>query len=225
MSGISAGTLTPMKITAYSDAKFSSKSGEYTVLINPEKITYTYNVNHTKQTVPGTGANTLKFNGVEPEKVSFDIWFDTTGVIPNSSGDVYDQINSFRKITYDYQGSIHRPNFVQLSWGTFIFKGVLSSLSVVYSLFSPQGEALRAKATVTFEETRDPVTIVKEGNPNSPDMTHLINVVEGDTLPMMCFRIYGDPTLYTEVARANGLDHFTDIRPGMRIEFPPIENS
>lgn len=225
MSGISAGTLTPMKITAYSDAKFSSKAGEYTVLINPEKISYTYNVNHSKQTVPGTGANTLKFNGVEPEKVSFDIWFDTTGVIPNSTGDVYDQIEAFRKITYDYQGSIHKPNYVQLSWGTFIFKGVLTSLSVVYSLFSPQGEALRAKASVAFEETRDPDTIVKEDGQNSPDMTHLVTVQEGDTLPLMCFKIYGDAALYTEVARVNGLDHFTTLSPGMRIEFPPIQNN
>jgi nucleoid-associated protein YgaU len=40
----------------------------------------------------------------------------------------------------------------------------------------------------------------------------------------MCYAIYGDASLYTEVARINELDHFTAIKPGMRIEFPPIEN-
>ncbi|MGL5889513.1 MAG: CIS tube protein [Bacteroidia bacterium] len=224
LSGISAGTLTPMKITGYTDASFSAQAGEYTVMVNPEKITYSYSIKHTNQPVPGTGANTLKYVGVDPEKVSFDIVFDTTGVIPGSTGDVYDQIAAFRKITYDYNGTIHRPNYVQLSWGTFIFKGVLTSLSVVYSLFSPQGQALRAKVSVAFEETKDPATISKEDDRQSPDMTHLRLVREGDTLPLMCYAIYGDASLYTEVARVNGLDHFTAIKPGMRIEFPPIEN-
>lgn len=161
LSGISAGALTPMTITAYTDATYSSQSDEYTVMINPDKIAYNYKVKNTRQPVPGTGGNTLKYIGVEPETVSFDIVFDTTGVIPGSTGDVYDQITAFRKITYDYNGAIHRPNYIQLSWGTFIFKGVLTTLNVSYTLFSPQGEALRAKASVTFEETTDPSTLAR----------------------------------------------------------------
>jgi len=222
LSSISAGTLTPMTITAYTDAAFSAQADEYTVLVNPDQITFNYKIKSTRQDVPGTGANTLKYVGVEPESVSFDIIFDTTGVIPGSSGDVYDQITDFRKITYDYNGTIHRPNYVQLSWGSIIFKGVLTTLNVTYTLFSPQGVPLRAKASVTFEESMDPATIAKDDDRQSPDMTHLRTVLEGDTLPMMCYSIYGDPSLYLEIARINELDHFTDLVPGMRIEFPPV---
>lgn len=222
LSTISAGTLTPMTITGYTDASFSAQQEVYTVFVNPDQITFNYKIKSTRQEVPGTGANTLKFVGVEPESVSFDIIFDTTGVIPGSTGDVYDQITDFRRVTYDYNGTIHRPNYVQLSWGSIIFKGVLSTLNVTYTLFSPQGVPLRAKASVTFEESMDPATVAREGDNQSPDMTHLRTVLNGDTLPLMCYRIYGDPSFYLEVARINGLDHFTDLVPGMRIEFPPV---
>ncbi|MDQ3112384.1 MAG: tail protein X [Bacteroidota bacterium] len=222
LSTISAGTLTPMTITSYTDASFTAMDTEYTVFINPDQLTFNYKIKSTRQDVPGQGANTLKFSGVEPESVSFDIMFDTTGVIPGSSGDVYAQIKEFRALTYDYNGTIHRPNYLQLSWGSIIFKCVLSTLNVTYTLFSPQGVPLRAKASVTFEETMDPATIAREGDNQSPDMTHLRTVLNGDTLPLMCYRIYGDTSLYLEIARANGLDHFTELVPGMRIEFPPI---
>jgi hypothetical protein len=29
--------------------------------------------------------------------------------------------------------------------------------------------------------------------------------------------------MYVEVARANGLDNFRVLRPGMRLRFPPLE--
>lgn len=222
LSSISAGTLTPMTITSYTDASFSAMDTEYTCFVNPDQITFNYKIKSTRQETPGKKANTLKFVGVEPESISFDIMFDTTGVIPGSTGDVYAQITEFRELTYDYKGTIHRPNYLKLTWGSIIFKGVLTTLNVTYTLFSPQGVPLRAKASVTFEETMDPATIARTGDNQSPDMTHLRVVLEGDTLPLMCYKIYGDPSLYLEVARVNGLDHFTDLVPGMRIEFPPI---
>ncbi|MEO5641895.1 MAG: LysM peptidoglycan-binding domain-containing protein [Bacteroidia bacterium] len=222
LSSISAGTLTPMTITSYTDASYSAMDTEYTVFVNPDQITFNYKIKSTRQEAPGKKANTLKFIGVEPESISFDIMFDTTGVIPGSTGDVYAQITEFREVTYDYNGTIHRPNYLKLSWGSIIFKGVLTTLNVTYTLFSPQGIPLRAKASVSFEETMDPATIARESDNQSPDMTHLRVVLEGDTLPLMCYRIYGDPTFYLEVAHFNGLDHFTDLVPGMRIEFPPV---
>jgi hypothetical protein len=222
LSTISAGTLTPMVITAYSDDTYSSSVGTYTAYINPDQYTYNYSIEYSKQDVPGAGGQTLKFQQVEPATVTFDMYFDTTGIIPDSSGDVNDQIADFQAITYGYNGDIHSPNYLQLVWGTMIFNGVLGSLSVTYQLFSPQGIPLRAKASVTFKNTADPEEIEKEENSNSPDMTHVRTVLEGDTLPLMCNRIYGDPSLYMEVARVNGLDQLTDLKAGTSIVFPPI---
>lgn len=222
LSTISAGTLTPMVITAYSDDTYSSSVGTYTAYINPDQYTYNYTVTYTEQEVLGAGGQTLKFQQVEPATVTFDMYFDTTGIIPGSSGDVNDQIADFQALTYGYNGDIHSPNYLQLVWGSMIFSGVLGSLSITYQLFSPQGIPLRAKASVTFKKTADPEEIESEEGSNSPDMTHVRLVHDGDTLPLMCHRIYGDPSLYMEVARVNGLDHFTELTTGTSIVFPPI---
>ena len=58
---------------------------------------------------------------------------------------------------------------------------------------------------------------------SSPDLTHERVVKEGDNLPLMTYRIYGDPKYYLEVARVNGLTNFRKLTPGQKIVFPPIE--
>ena len=46
---------------------------------------------------------------------------------------------------------------------------------------------------------------------------------EGDSLPLMCHRIYGDARYYLEVARTNALVDFRSLRPGTELLFPPLE--
>ena len=41
----------------------------------------------------------------------------------------------------------------------------------------------------------------------------------------MAFRIYGDASLYLEVARVNKLNDFRNIKAGDRISFPPLKKS
>jgi LysM repeat protein len=68
---------------------------------------------------------------------------------------------------------------------------------------SPQEEALRA-------------------NRSSPDLSHKVMVKAGDTLPLLCYRIYRDSSWYRDVARINNLDDFRDLKPGTRLVFPPL---
>ncbi len=41
----------------------------------------------------------------------------------------------------------------------------------------------------------------------------------------MCYRIYGDPKYYLEVAKVNGLGNFRFLKPGTDLIFPPIEKT
>ena len=59
----------------------------------------------------------------------------------------------------------------------------------------------------------------------SADLPHIRKVRAGDTLPLMCFRIYGDSKYYLDVAAANGLDNFRSLVPGTEIRFPPIDKT
>jgi nucleoid-associated protein YgaU len=62
-------------------------------------------------------------------------------------------------------------------------------------------------------------------NNSSPDLTHIRMVKDGDTLPLMSFRIYGDSKYYLEVAKANNITNFRKLTVGRKIFFPPIEKT
>ena len=47
-------------------------------------------------------------------------------------------------------------------------------------------------------------------------------VQEGDTLPLLCERIYRDGAHYPMVARFNGLTDFRSLKPNTVLHFPPL---
>ena len=56
-------------------------------------------------------------------------------------------------------------------------------------------------------------------------MSHLVIVNPGDTLPLLCHRIYGSSTPSTEVARVNGLSGVRALTPGTLRLFPPLRQA
>jgi nucleoid-associated protein YgaU len=50
-------------------------------------------------------------------------------------------------------------------------------------------------------------------------------VKAGDTLPWLCYNIYGDSRYYLEIARVNKLINFRKLREGDELYFPPIAKS
>ncbi|MCK6694169.1 MAG: peptidoglycan-binding protein [Thermoanaerobaculia bacterium] len=156
------------------------------------------------------------------ETVSFDLWFDNTGAIPNST-DVNTGIKWLEDNLVKFDGSMHATRFVKLFWGTLTFFGQLKSLDVQYLYFNRNGEPLRAKASLSFEKIVERKVKVQERGEQSPDLTHRRVVKAGENLPMLCNKIYNTPHCYMQVAEANGLANFTDVRPGQVIYFPPLK--
>ncbi|MEK8034485.1 peptidoglycan-binding protein [Ideonella sp. DXS29W] len=202
-------------------------SAQYKLLINPSEFSHERTICYNTKRTQGQVGNPVKFSAINPDKISFSVVFDGTGAVPSglgifSSTDVADQIESLSNIIYDYQGGKHQPNPVQILWGTLIFYGRLQSLSTNYTLFKPSGAPLRAKADLQFmgfvsnEEGRI------YADRSSPDLSHSVEVREGDTLPLLCQRIYGDSRYYPEVAAYNGLREFRRLQPGVRLHFPPL---
>jgi len=215
-----------LTIAAYSDAGFKSKVKSFTVSINPEEYTHNYAIKYTKSEAAGTAGEALKFNVYGGETVSFTIWFDGTGAVPGSpksdSTSIDQQIKDFRDAVFPYDGSTHGPNYLELTWGTLLFKCVITTLDFTYTLFNPDGEPVRASCKATFRRYASVSDLEKLAANSSPDMSHLVTVKAGDTLPLLCHRIYGSSTPYTQVARVNGLSGFRALTPGTRLLFPPL---
>ena len=226
---MSTGELKKLKLVGYKDDKFTEKigDGEFTTLLNPEKYTFKYKVEYTEAQGQGTSASAPKFVRTPPEDFELDFLFDRTGVIKgqdDESGDgIIDDIEKFKKIVFDYNGDEHKPNYVMIGWGTLLFKGSLLEMSIDFKLFASDGTPLRAVAKAKFKGTvEDDLRVAKENN-NSPDLTHIRTVKEGDTLPLMTFKIYGDSKYYLQVAQVNNLTNFRTLTVGQKIKFPPIK--
>jgi nucleoid-associated protein YgaU len=214
----------------------------YVVQVNPGSYTLNQLLNYSRHRGQGASASEAVFSDSPPVSLSFEFLFDGTGVVPEPSelGDVplvgaiasslsgakkfvvMDEIKKFDGLVYRYEGSIHRPRALLLVWGSLVFSCVLSSVSYRFTLFKPDGTPVRVVAACTFCESIPDALRTRKENASSPDLTHLRDVRDGDTLPALAHAIYGKPELYLEVARVNKLVNFRRLRSASRIAFPPL---
>ncbi|WP_295116583.1 LysM peptidoglycan-binding domain-containing protein [uncultured Chitinophaga sp.] len=232
------GTLEKMKIIPCVDANYTEAPGmePYLVQINPESYSLSQQINFNEAQAQGNSAAQLQFCNSSPQELEFDFIFDGTGVISQGNAllkiasifgageklSVPDELEKFKLVVLTYSGEIHEPRYVKLVWGTLLFKCRLTNLRVTYKLFKPDGTPLRASAKCTFRESVEPVEREAIESNSSPDLTHMRVVKEGDTLPLMTYRIYGDSKHYLEIARVNKLVNFRKLTVGQKIYFPPI---
>ncbi|UOA10684.1 LysM peptidoglycan-binding domain-containing protein [Methylobacter sp. S3L5C] len=225
-----AGKLEKMLILAYETSVAAEDGGQsdakdkFEALINPETYTLDYKVKTANEQGQGTSSKQLKFEYAMPEELSFEFLFDNTGIIdgkPKKEG-IFDDVNHFRQMLIGYQGSSHEPYHLKLVWGNLIFKGRAIELGITYKLFDPNGQPIRAIAKVKFKGSIEEKKRIAKEDKTSPDLTHLRTVKSGDTLPLMCYRIYGDPQYYLQVAAVNNLGNFRLLTPGTKLVFPPL---
>ncbi len=228
-------------IESYSDHKLSKDKMTFTVQLNPESYSLTHKIEYAKKQAVGTTARPMKVSKYKPRSVDFEFYFDETGAVEKSGGKqgitenlekeakkrrdlgVDYLINEFKKCTFKYYGKKHRPRYLKIRWGNFLFKCCLESLDINYVLFSSDGVPLRAKVKVKFVEFMRNDLMVKKQNDQSPDVTHFRTINEGDTLPLLAQEIYGDSKYYLAVAEVNKIYNFRHLQVGSTLYFPPIE--
>jgi len=229
-----SGQLQKMRITAYKKPTYSEsekiQEGEYVVKVNPEAYALNYEIKYGENQAPGTSNKLPKYNKSKPLVLEFEFIFDCTGVLPGTtdeerSNGIEGELAKFKKSVFSYDGEIHRPPFVMLTWGTLLFKCVLTSMNINYKLFRPDGKPIRAVVKAKFQGLIEENLRLAEENNSSPDLTHVRIVKDGDTLPLLCKSIYGNVKYYLEVARFNKLVNFRKLEAGQRIEFPPVQKS
>jgi hypothetical protein len=225
------GKLEKMLILAFESAKDAESGGtteakaKFEALINPETYTLEYKVKTADGQGQGTSGAQTKFEYTLPEELTFDFLFDNTGVIdgtPKPDG-VSEDVNAFRKLLTEYQGNSHEPFHLKLVWGNLIFKGRAIEVGITYKLFNPDGQPIRAVVRVKFKGSIEEQKRAAVEDRQSPDLTSRRRVRPGDTLPFMCYEVYGDPRHYLFVAEANEFDDFRRLETGEEVVFPPLQ--
>jgi hypothetical protein len=215
-------SISPCKIDK--SGKVTVEEGtKFEVMLNPASYKQNESITYNKKKALGQVELDQNFSGINPKKLDFSIIIDGTGVVTESGKpDVKTQIDQLNDIVYKYKGDNHEPNHVRILWGSLIFFGRLDSLSINYTLFAPGGTPLRAEVSMTFSSFLTPKEEALYTNKKSPDMTHIITFKAGDTIPHLCYRIYGDGAYYLQIARINNITNFRDIKPGTSLHFPPL---
>lgn len=216
-------TISGCKVASDGNLSVDSSLPQFKAMINPAGYEHGFAIRYTENEGAGLNGSEAKYNATKSEKLSLKaLTLDGTGVVPGEPVSVKRQVDQLRNTVYTYVGTKHEPPIVELVWGTLIFHGRAESLKFDYTLFKPNGEPLRAKATLSLIEYNSPPEIIKQSKQRSPDLTHMVVVRDGDTLPLLCERIYSDPAYYLEVARINGLTAFRKLVPGTSLRFPPL---
>jgi hypothetical protein len=228
------GQLAKLKIIAYKDERFEEavEDGEFLAQINPEKVSFKYQIELEEQQGKGTSGTQPRFGKTKPEELTFQFLFDATGAVPLPEGSsaisdegVETRISAFKRVVLQYNGEEHKPNNLKLIWGRLLFKCVLNELNLEYMLFRADGTPLRASATAKFVGYVEDELRVATERRESPDLTRLRVIRDGEKLQDHIVSIYGDAALYLEVARANRLVNFRRLKTGQPLVFPPVNKS
>jgi hypothetical protein len=220
-----SGRLEKLTILAFTGADYAESTRlpqSFRAFVNPAEITLGYEVEYCDANGAGTTGARQEFNRVKPGDLALAFFIDGTGA-NGRDADVQAEVESFQTVT-GYNGAHHRTNYLKVMWGTLqIRRCVLKSAQIAYKLFRPDGVPLRALISATFADHVDDQTRVAIAQDESPDLTHVRVLAAGDSLPLLCHRIYGDAARCVQVAQANGFDRFRDLAPGTRVVFPPLE--
>lgn len=225
--GNATGEIEKLTIEPYTNTECTSAGTPqpFKVMFNPNTFAIKNEVEYKPDKAHGTSVGSPKFGQIKPRDYTIEFILDGTGAAADAPADgVAGRIKHLMEVTMDFVGDTHRPHFLKLVWGEHInLKVVAKSVDVTYSLFSPNGDPIRAKVNAVFTDNIEDSLRVRQENSSSPDLTHIREVRNESKLPLMVFKEYKDHTYYLTVARANKLNNFRNLTAGSKIKLPPVK--
>lgn len=220
-----SGRLIKLTIIPFSDSEMAQvpiPSGPPVIAqFNPESLSITTRFNYAEEQTLGQVGSEGKYESISPRTFSFDILLDGTGA-SSIKLEVHPLIKLFEVAT-GFIGNIHRPSFFMVSWGSILIKCVLKQYSINYKMFSPSGFPLRAVISTEWQEMISREYGQMLLNLLSPDVTHFHDVIDEESLPLICYRTYKDNKYYVQVAHENNLNNLRKLDIGNKLKLHPLK--
>jgi nucleoid-associated protein YgaU len=220
-------------------AEYSSGSLEvFPVQYNPTEFSLDKGVQLAEIAIPGIDSPLVQFVRGQTEKLSVDLFFDTTdegtGVGARSVTELTDPIYSLVKI----EPAGHAPPIVTFAWNAAFpgadlppaagnqrrnaFRGVVETCRQKFTFFSAEGVPLRATLTLSMREYKTLDEQLSQLNLSSPDRTHAHLTREGETLSGIAGVYYRRPGEWRAIAEENEIDDPRRLEPGILLTVPSI---
>lgn len=169
--------------------------------------------------IPGLESPPIQYVRGNSEKLSVEVLADTSDSLEDVREAYVTPVRDLLKIDPRLQA----PPIVAFTWDGQVFHGVLESVQVTFTLFSPEGTPLRARMSLTFKEYRSVEVQVKERpeGASGSDKTYVVR--EGDTLSGLAASAYKDPSKWRVIARRNGIQDPRRLLPGTVLTIPKLQ--
>jgi contractile injection system tube protein/LysM domain-containing protein len=204
------------------------------VLFNPTEYAITKTNTWTFKEVQGQSLPPPEFGGGAPRSITLSLLLDNSLLEDSQTvKDITDKLFKMMEVD-DGQpagGTRASPPKVTFRWGAVdTFLAVCTSLTVTYQLFEPNGMPIRADIKLDLKQadqasTASSGSAQKGTNPTTRAMEgHGVHTVQdGDSLPSIAYRAYGDATRWRAIADANGIDNPLHVRRGTPLVVPRLE--
>jgi hypothetical protein len=211
---------------------------EIGILYNPTELAFEKSVQLAEITIPGLNAPLQQFVRGQAEKLTVDLFFDTTdlgmGAGATSVTRQTDRVYALTRI----EPAGHAPPLVSFVWGEAVpgrhlpaatgsqaretFRGIVESVRQKLTLFSPEGIPLRATLSVTFREFVPLHEQLPRTNKSSPDKSHAHVLRERETLAHVAASHYLRPGAWRPIAEDNGIDDPRRLAAGRLLRIPAL---
>ncbi|ELZ10092.1 peptidoglycan-binding lysin domain-containing protein [Halovivax asiaticus JCM 14624] len=192
---------------------------------NPNSYTVEKSVNYGEMKATGSGASIMQFVDGNAERLSMELFFDTTDELDEDGAtvDVRERYTKHIDTLLSVDGELHAPPVCRFVWGDGItFTALLERANKQFTKFLPSGVPIRARVSVVFTEYKTADYHKSEVSPESTDKTKVWTVTEGDTLWLIASEEYGDPSHWRTIAEQNDIENPRAIAAGERLELPPL---
>lgn len=222
-----------LKIQAFEKiTRDGSVKSEFEAMFNPESIQQSFSAAFRKEQALNTTGKLAVFMYNPPDTLSLSLIVDGSRRAALSAygslrkENVMQKVKEFHNTAYKYVGTKHEPYHLKIIYGAqFNYDCRLEHYTVNYSDFNNSGNPLRAEINASFVREESDQLRKRNENASSPDLTHSRIVRSGDTLPHLLKEVYGDSSLYMQIARFNDLDDFRNLQAGQKIILPPIDKN
>jgi hypothetical protein len=198
------------------------------VLFNPAEYSLNKDNSFARAAVFGLGSPVIQFVNGNVRTLELELLFDSleehtrAGRTLNAAGsDVRDLMQPVLDLL-EINPDTHAPPHMQFAWADFTFAGVVTRAQQRFLMFRESGTPVRARLQLSMTEVKDPVAEAKEVKRQTAEYSHVVELVEGDTLAGIAARVYDDPARWRPIAIANELEDPRRLPVGSSITVPAL---
>lgn len=199
-----------------------SQIGRVEFMFNPDSFSFRKSAQWNRTEARAAGeAPVAEFQGTQASTFNVELFldaFESSGT--NITSTVEMLMKTLKPLGSTISQNKPQPPWVVFGWGTAIsLTAIVTALDVEYTMFDGTGKPLRAKIKLTMEEMPLPPG---RQNPTSGGLATLAShvVSEGDTLPSIAYRHYGNAALWRPLAEANNIDDPARVAAGTELLLP-----